>query len=86
MRCGHCQLPVRPGEETRKRVEFRSSVAYGENMPGGSLEKGAATGLPLEKVLHQKCYWVAWKRENRGGDAVLGTRPGIFDPYEDDDD
>lgn len=53
-RCAHCQLPIRPGEETRKRVEFRGGVAYGENMPGGSLEKGAATGLPLEKVLHQK--------------------------------
>jgi hypothetical protein len=85
MRCAHCQQTVRPGMELVKRVEFRGGVAYGENMPGGSLVKGAATELPIEKILHQKCYWVTWKRENRGGDANLGTRPGLIDPYEDED-
>lgn len=91
MRCAHCQMPIRPGMEMVKRVEFRAGIAYGENMPGGSLEKGAAIGLSMagqsiEKIQHQKCYWVVWKRENRGGDANLGTRPGLLDPYAEDED
>lgn len=83
MRCSTCQTLIRPGMDTNKRVEFHGGIAYGENMPGGPLSK--ATG-PVEQILHQKCYWVIWKRQNRGGDAVQGTRPGLIDPYADEDD
>lgn len=91
MRCASCTLPIRAGTEERKRVEFRTQsdgavCVYGEFMPHGPL--AAATGR-LAKVLHQKCYWVEWKRENRGGDVVEGTRPGLLsedDIYGDEDD
>lgn len=101
MRCYSCQQPIRPGEETRKRVEFYRVYAsaadligaekvFGENMPDGPLSAipaGPSLGRwTLNRVQHQKCYWVVWKRENRGGDAVEGTRPGLLDIYADDDD
>lgn len=92
MRCNPCQQPIRPGAEERKRVEWHVVFneargnevrVFGENMPDGPLSQ--ATGRLL-KVAHSKCYWAEWKRVNRGGDAKQGTRPGLVDIYEDDDD
>jgi hypothetical protein len=87
MRCCHCPLEIKGEAQLAKRAEWReqpdgSVLVYGENMPAGKLSDAAGR---LLKAAHQKCYWAVWKRENRGGDAVQGTHPGLFDPYADDD-
>lgn len=85
MKCYVCHRNIRPGLESQKRIEERlvipelaevtppaEAVLFGEGQPGGSLDK--ATG-PLIRAWHSKCFHAGRKREKRGGDAVLGTRP-----------
>jgi hypothetical protein len=88
MRCCYCPREIKGQMEVAKRVEYREwpdgeERVYGENMPDGTLNQAQGR---LIKAAHQKCYWAVWKRVNRGGDAVQGTRPGIIDPYAEDDD
>lgn len=73
MRCTSCHRNVAAGVEAQKMiVEYRqddgSSRLYGFMMSDGALT--SATGQ-MVRGWHHKCYWIAKKREARGG-AVTG--------------
>jgi hypothetical protein len=67
MRCADCRRVIAPGEQARRRAEYRlqgdgSVKVFGHGMPDGEL--AAVTGQLL-KVKHSGCYWSARKREQR---------------------
>lgn len=76
MKCFTCHRNIKPGLESKKRVEERlvdgEPVLFGEGQPGGSLDKAEG---PLVRAWHSKCFHAGRKRTLRGGDAVLGTNP-----------
>lgn len=85
MNCYWCSWPVKAGMEETKRAEFREQPGgglkvFGVGMPDGPLV--VAEGR-LVKVEHNKCYWTATRRAERGRDEVQGA-PLILDPYADD--
>lgn len=63
-RCSkYCQREIAPGQDWRKRAEFRRQPdgevkVFGEYMPDGPLAKATGT---LVAVAHSKCYWGAQK-------------------------
>jgi hypothetical protein len=69
VKCWLCHKPVAPGQEARRRAEYRrqpdgSVKIFGTGMPDGDLAKVSGQ---LVKVAHNGCYWAAFKRERRAG-------------------
>ena len=75
MKCSPCHRNIRPGQESDKRIEvWRQAdgilLAFGPSMDAGVVAD--ARGVLVE-AWHNKCWYIAERRTQRGADAVLGS-------------
>lgn len=82
MKCARCQKPINRGTELTKAITvYKWPTDHAQ--AGQQIEVGfdreyktAPPNAKLVKAYHFKCYKIAEKRENRGGDAVTGRAMG----------